>query len=752
MQHMVAFAQVLLVARVDRKASLVEASDAFGAGDEAMWRHFGRNVSALVIAGAAFLLLPGSARASSDIGCEASWTLRHDQQTGCDDMVTLIPGNDTRVNLLLLLGRAQPTPAPPPPVLPAPDASSDTTKPGPARADPVFDWATYQAWTYPKPAAVGDDSYAAGEGSRCLSDKVGAAAFAQALSRARQVTTDERAVLVTTRQGLKPTCTDAGGGAGAVPAAVAQMRSPAGKAFGAYLEGVAAFYAGDFDLASARFLALARSDDEWLCETSSYMLGRVEVNRAQVGVFDEYGYRDDKHPIDQRAVAAAESGLFAYLRAYPQGRYAGSARGLLRRVYWFGGDNRKLAALYAALITEPRRTRELDIDDPALAEEIDNKLLAKATVADTSDPTLLAVLDLRAMRNADGAPATLTRAALETQRPVFAHDPALFALLLATHAFYVEGDPREVLVLIPDASRGAAYDGVQFSGQVLRGMALDVIEDRGARGFWLALFPGARTPHQRATVELAFALHEERAGGLDRVFAPDTPVRNAMIRDILLTNVADAALLRRQVADAAAGEHERAMALFTLLYKDLTQGGYRDFTSDVLQVPAGAKAKEIYFPGVMGSGDVPTGIFTKGRTMEDFTCPALHVTAAGLAAAPREAKGLLCLGDFIRLNDLDGFVFDTHPKPEELGGTKPRFAGTPTFSRLEAYKAIIADRGASADNRAYALLRAVNCYGPSGNNECGGVDVAPAVRKGWFQQLHRDYPTSRWAQAAEYYW
>jgi hypothetical protein len=707
---------------------------------------------ATVVAAAAWLLPSGSARASGDIGCEATWTLRHDDATGCDDMVTLSPGNDTRVNLLLLLGRAQPTPVPPPPKLPPSDVPPTPANLQPARADPLFDWATYQAWTYPAPETGGNDAYATGEGSRCLSDKDGAAAFAQALARAGRVSAQERATLIAARQELKPTCTGAGAGAAAVSAAIAQLSSPGGKAFGAYLQGVSAFYAGDFDTASARFTALVRADDAWLRETALYMLARVEVNRAQVGAFDEYGYRDDKHPLDQRAVAAAETGLFAYLRAYPSGRYAGSAKGLLRRVYWFGGDRRKLATQYAALITEPRRTREEDIDDPALTEEIDNKLLTTATVLDSTDPTLLAVLDLRAMRNGDGTPATLTRATLDAQRPVFAHDPALFELLSAVHAFYNEGDPREVLVLIPDASHRASYDSVQFSGQVLRGMALDRIEDRGARGFWLALLSGAKTPHQRATVELALALYDERNGGLDRVFAVGTPVRNAMIRDILLTNVADATLLRRQAADVSAGAHERALALFTLLYKDLMQGGYRAFTGDVAQVPGSAKAGEVYFAAELGTGEAPTGIFTKGRTAEDFACPVLRETAAGLATAPRDAKGLLCLGEFIRLNDLDGFPLDTHPKAEELGGTKPQFAGTPTFSRLEAYKAIIADPRASADHRAYALLRAINCYGPSGNNGCGGADVSPAVRKGWFEQLHRDYPTSRWAEEGRYYW
>ena len=53
---------------------------------------------------------------------------------------------------------------------------------------------------------------------------------------------------------------------------------------------------------------------------------------------------------------------------------------------------------------------------------------------------------------------------------------------------------------------------------------------------------------------------------------------------------------------------------------------------------------------------------------------------------------------------------------------------------------------------AYALYRAVNCYAPSGNNQCGGADVPQEQRRAWFQQLKRDYAGSQWAQKLRYYW
>ena len=48
------------------------------------------------------LTWPGTAWASADMGCGRSLKLVH-RSLGCDNLVLLSPGNDTRVNLTLLL-------------------------------------------------------------------------------------------------------------------------------------------------------------------------------------------------------------------------------------------------------------------------------------------------------------------------------------------------------------------------------------------------------------------------------------------------------------------------------------------------------------------------------------------------------------------------------------------------------------------------------------------------------------------------
>ncbi|MBY8821626.1 hypothetical protein [Sphingomonas colocasiae] len=680
------------------------------------------------------------AEASGDYGCYSSWKLAHRDLSGCDNMAALGPGNDTRVNLTLLMQDARSDAAPNAPNLPTPD--------------PLFEWYGFRKSLAPRAEGAEDARYADGEGSRCRSNPTGAAGFEAAVNAARKLSDGERTALIAARRGLQPDCAGAGGSRAALAGTANALRSPLAGAFGHYLQGAAAFYDGDYDAASAEFRALGSAGQPWLKETARYMIGRVEVNRAQIGAFDEYGYPREAAENDSAAISGAEAALRAYLKEYPRGTYAPSARGLLRRVYWLGGQTDRLTAEYAAAFVQSPAAR--GIDDVTLAEEVDNKLLSQLKPGAVKDPILLATLDLARMRGdaiaSDGmcCGGAISREELEGQRTLFSGKAALFDFLLASHAFHVAGQPDEVLRLIPDAARQQRFGPLAFSRQMLRGMALEAKRDRNARGFWLEMLPGATQPHQRAAIELALAMNEERGKTLARVFAAGSPVRNAMIRELLLANVADAALLRQQAKDANAPRHERDVALFTLLYKGVTRGAYRDFLGDLSLVPADAKA-DSYLWGFPAVEQPPLGIFTRSTALGDIGCSPLRDTATRLAANPREPRGLLCLADFMRANGFDGFALDSERPRDELAGTPSLFAGG-VFSRLEIYKRVIGDPKAAADDKAYALYRAVNCYGPSGNNTCGGTEVPIDQRKAWFQRLKKDYPASSWAKALRYYW
>jgi hypothetical protein len=73
------------------------------------------------------------------------------------------------------------------------------------------------------------------------------------------------------------------------------------------------------------------------------------------------------------------------------------------------------------------------------------------------------------------------------------------------------------------------------------------------------------------------------------------------------------------------------------------------------------------------------------------------------------------------------------------------------FARGQVYKDIL--KSSSKDDlHAYALYRSIQCYAPSGINDCGDAEVSKPVRKQWYDQIKRDYPNSTWAKSLKYYW
>lgn len=694
---------------------------------------------------AAFVVAGMVAYACADIGESPTWELAKDYYDSGGNGAFLTPGNDTRVNLMLLLADRRGT------IVRHPAARGE----GPPLV--LFPWKVMAAAA--EPPVDESDSGEWGDPSRCQTRASGAAAFAAALRANAQVLQDEKQRLESARVAFLPDCSGAG-----APSPTVAVSSPAGLGFAAYLRAAGDFYGGRFEAAREGFTGLAAAPDRWLRETALYMVARNELNRAQEASFDDYGSLADPQRRDLAGIAAAGAAFEAYLKAYPKGLYASSARGLTRRVAWLGGKREALAAAFDRQLSAPG-----PFDGAAgatdLPNEIDLTLLNDGGGDAARDPLLLAVADLRRMRCVDDfetpgkdCTARLGREELERQAPLFERDPALFGYLRAAEAFFVRRQPREVLALIPDAARQKRFTYLEFSRQVLRGMALDSTADRNARGFWLSLFDGAAQPYQREALELALALHDERAGGLERIFTPGSRVRHPVIRQLLLEQVSGPVLLRRQARDREAPRRERDVATYVLLAKELRRGLYRDFLDDVRLVPPDASG-EGYYSGARyydarynaQLASPPLGLFGPKARVGDAGCPALAATVRQLAGAPGAIRPRLCLAEFFRTNGFDEFELDSPLQGPGLGTSAPQFAGE-TYQRLEVYKSIIADRAASGEERALALNRAVRCYAPVGNNSCGGAEVGLEQRRAWFSRLKRDHSNSPWARSLKHYW
>lgn len=710
-----------------------------------------------LLVAASFGISTGPAEASGDSGCYPRWSLTQDNYSSCGSNGLLSPGNDSRVNLLMLLFDRHGSVGP---------SHQNGYYPEMRRgeAEP-FDWPLFAlALDNPTRAVTSlgklnpdsDADYAGDDDgmSRCQTNSSGAQAFLAALPQGG-ISPGEIAALTKFRNAMKPVCDEQTKSVGALGMDLdALIKSQNGRMFAFYLIGAAAFYDGNFSSAQGLFAMIAKDGSGWPAETARYMLARTELNAMIENSFDEWG------SLKQGAApssAAAEAAFRDYLQKHPNGRYAASARGLLRKVYWLGQRRDKLAGEYAAAFAQKSGAGNVSLSD--LVQEYDIKLSEDVDLRSVTDPLMLAALDLQKMRkNEDdmGVPygdPPITRAAIEAQKSKFAGQTALYDYLLAAHAFYVANDPATVLRLIPASAPGSSY--LDYSRQALRALALDAKKDPGARDALIALEAGAKLPFQRGTAELALAMHEERNGGIERVFAADSKIDEPDLREILIRYKAGPQLLRSRVADAKAVKRERDVALYTLLYKNLTRGFYGDFLTDVALVPASAKplAEDDY--RTPRYADI--AIFKWRGTVSGYSCPAIRTVAQALSTNAKNANALLCLAEFVRLNNLDpdyygvNFALDEKPEATDLGGTPSLFAGKP-FSRLEVYKGVIASPTAAAGDKAYALYRAVNCYAPAGNNACGGVDVPQSQRKAWYNMLKTTYRTSVWAGQLKYYW
>ncbi|MCQ3000580.1 outer membrane assembly lipoprotein YfiO [Pseudomonas syringae] len=701
------------------------------------------------------------AQASSDDSCYPTWSILSEQLDPCSNLPFLSPGNDSSVNLRLLLANADKLQLNPAALnkddlaegygevpfahyrlLPVQgDIDEEVAKDGHTLG---LNEMLATLGIKREPAEVAGDMLIDGEGSRCRSNnETTATDFIRELIKTPELSPAERAALANSRMQMLPAC-------GWEPEQLTsllpgEITSTTGKAFTTYLQAAADFYSGRFVDASKGFTLLADNPNEWLKDTALYMIGRTELNLAQEKAFEYGELRPER--VDLAAARRAESAFRNYVDNYPYGVYSSTATGLLRRVHWLTQDKDKLAADYEALLFGPG---EDSTADEALMREADLKLITPNTTAIKS-PMIAAVNDLMWMR--EDSSNKLTKAGFMAQKDTFAEHPELFTYLQAAFALYVENDPDSALKLLPtDIPDTLGY--LAFSQQMLRGQALEASQDwKAAQELWLQLLPLARLPLQNEQLQLALAMSYERDEQLAKVFAADSPIKAEKLRYILLSKTADADLLIQQTTQGIS-ETERNTALFVLLYKDLMRSQFARFGEDLKLLPDAPSPEKLgYSLGYVHNQGPSLSLFRWKSSDADsgYACPDIAEIAAVLAKDAINPRSLNCMGEFIRGNNLDGMPLDDKRNPAVLGGTPPGYVKR-VFARHTAYQAVIVNPKAGHEDKAYALYRAINCYAPSGNNGCGGKAVEPSVRKAWFKQLKSGFADTPWGKSLQYYW
>ncbi|WJT04189.1 hypothetical protein [Leclercia adecarboxylata] len=708
----------------------------------------------LAISVSALLASAAPAFASFDME-DCKWSDEHCLLKG-DPVLT--PGNDSRDNLLRLLSEAKSF------TLPVQSIPADITRsrdvyfayhpewddledPAPAAVDkPAEESPLNKQWAALQLEPVETDQDVEQE-NRFVSNNAGSLSqFFAALLADDSLTAEQRHALAQARLGLYAGASDE-----QISASLATL--PADSAallYKTYLTGAARFYAGDYEGADRAFVPLIDSDRPWLAETAHYMLMRTALNKSSQNSMGEYGdFTIDR--IDRPAAEQAQKAAQAYLQRWPEGRYADSTRGMLRRINWYLQAWPQLAGLYEQQFQQAADAGALR----GLVIEYDNvygmQFNGRAVREAFPDAPLISYIELlRALRlNSDEKP-TLTQDDLNASKPAFEQRGKLALWRnLQLNLWQATDNNAAILQAVKPAEQLPPHDILAFSEQVLYGEALMAQKQwPAARDFWLKLLKLSQDAEQQQYVQAKLAATLVFSGDTEAIFAADSAITNLRFRSRVLKTVASPERLRQQASQGPNNE-ERTIALHTLLVRDLTENRFSDWLKDR------KLASAITHP-VLGKAfdDVNLSAFDwNGDAAENgYVCRSLNETVHVLSQNANDAHALNCLGEFFRTSNTHVDLWKDSAGNDVLEMAIHRKTPYGQFDRQAYYQQVIAAPKAEPEDKSYALYRAIMCYAPSGMNECGGADVDKAQRKSWFSQLKTQYPGSPWAQKLKYYW
>jgi hypothetical protein len=524
--------------------------------------------------------------------------------------------------------------------------------------------------------------------------------------------------------------------------------------FREYLLAANRFYLGDYAEATEAFTLLKAVQQPWLAETATYMLMRTALNQSAVNANGEYGDFDVKK-VDKAAAAQALDSAKSYLEHWPNGEYAASTQGLLRRINWYLEDWDALAALYEKALLQTEDGDSL----VALIAENDSKMQSKDLtqydsyfVSAPDAPLITFTQTLRLMRATkcnDRAPC-VDDAFLQNIKPIFEKSNTLDLWRYLTLEFnYAQEKYAQIVQVITPADSLPKNNILRFSEQVLYGEALMAQKQwPQARNHWLHLLKLSADVEQQQYLQANLAATDVFSGNADAIFATDSEVKNLRYRSLVLKTMASPERLREQVINGPNNE-ERTIALHTLLTKDLNRADYKSWLEDK------KLSSHIARPVIDKSfADVDLTVFNwDGAQAEaEYQCAALAKTVSVLAQKPQDGHALNCLGEFFRTTQLSVNVWQESEGNGALSEAVPDEPENGLPDRQRYYIQVISDSKAEPEDKSFALFRAVMCYAPSGYNDCGGKEVDKAQRKAWFTQLKKQYPGSPWAQQLKYYW
>ena len=683
------------------------------------------------------LFITQQSYAGSDEYCSPDFSLDGSNYNACSNLPVLIPGNDNKTNMTLLLSDLG-------------LARIKTLKPDLNLWSAQYGSVPFDVSLFPtiienkvnnkrKPFKPDQDKVSYEE--RCISLKQGQQSFTNQVKANKNIPTAEKQLLIDARSKL----IDCEKSIGLI--SVNPNWSVTTRQYASYLNGSILFYNTNFSAASKIYTALSQVEDPWLKETAQYMLIRTELNTAFASAQDQYGdINPDK--INHASVKNFFNNITEYLKLYPKGQYVASARGLMRRGLWLTDRQDLLVNEIVWQINHPESPLyNLEMDQ--LPAELDRRVFRSKNFNPKllNEPFLLTTYNLMQMRKTgDENYKPITWTQLNSQKAFFKTQPELFQYLQAAHLFYVQGKNQDALSYLPKAAT-QNNSALQLSQQFLIGQILEKQNKAQAQQHWLQLYQHANNGNTKALLETALANHFNQSQNTQAFIGKNPQISQAILQKNFIHDFANEKSLQTIIQSSISTQNQKNTAIYTLLSKSLNVQNFALFNQNIQYLPKDANQYKSYESNDALKEQPPFSdfIWQGSNITPQLKCPDLITLSKQLVQSPKNALLNVCLGEYMRHSRYGDYYYSWQTENNQTN-----FKGTP-FARGTTYKNIIQNEP-NGDLKAYALYRSVMCYSPNGTNDCGDADVPKNTRKQWFDQLKRDYPNSSWAKSLKYYW
>ncbi len=512
----------------------------------------------------------------------------------------------------------------------------------------------------------------------------------------------------------------------------------------AYLEAAVYFYSQAYDKALPIFEALAKKDvtqpnriirfyhrligkkepSKWLKETSTYMIARVHLVKSQYK-WDGYSHTEDM--VDKTEVNLAKQGFDSYLKAYPNGLYVNSAKGLQRKIDNLAGDTKALG-----LALKNGMTEALNLPDSSdKANIIYNRYLEFSRYAPNIDiakdhPLLVAY----EIMNDQNLPSDAL-VELDSSKKHYETYPGLYKFLKAAilfrnkqYAQLLEQIPAENLVDKP----------IPISIEALRARSYEALgNEKEAIATWqkINLVHKDDDTTQLALAGLYVNKHHFRELLLDKTIS-----NKRIFLDMLQFATTNQELV--ELLNTKLPQEKRNLVERQLLKRYILTGDFKEFSSLIANSATPGIFKEVQESAetLSDNPNDPASLSAIGSFIHNY-----NITAQGMAGKEEP--------------DYDSGLDEIEPycksciNYNESSLVKHMLSAYDYFVKAEDNYKI----SGKNENEAKTLHYLVECFRPSTwGYECVQRKDYKNMSKSYFNRLHNLYPNSNWAKATKYYY